>query len=377
MKCSGQPALAARCPNESGPNAIWGTECHDFSEQQLRLHFAGKAMSFDHILDREQRTLLHDYCHFVVDKVVTPFIAGAHTHHIGIEERLEIITDLVWGTGDFLVTRTMGTVTDALLIDLKTGFHDVTVPENSQFAIYALGARKRYSVNGIIIVIGYLPRIESRDVPWEKWVMTQDDLDRWEKDVVEKATKAKAIIDGLEAATYVAGDHCTFCPAQGVCTALTQKLSDDSDILLSALPIDPTVQKMVVPPAMLTPEQRGRLLEIKQDLISYLESVEELALADMKTGVQIPGYKLVEGGTRRKWLEIDPEMVANELKGLGIDDPWQRKLITLGEVEKTIGKGKIGMLTEKSQPTIMIVPMSDKRVAIAPAQAVDMLTDLA
>lgn len=377
MNCSGEPFLSSRCPKTTNPNAEWGTECHNFAEGQLKEHLKGNSMRFDHINDVEQRELVKAYCYFVVDKVITPFIHGTDSNEVGIEEKLVIMEDIVWGTGDVTMVRRIAERVDGLVLDLKTGYHDVKVKENSQFSIYGLGLRKKYGITGNITVIGYLPRITEREVPYEVWVMTPADLDRWEADVTKKATKAFNILQGKEAPEFTAGEWCTWCPAQGICPVLNKQLEDEADIMLASAPMEKPFESQVTPVHMLTPAQRSMVLRNKDAIEAYLNSVEALALEDAKAGVKIPGFKLVEGQTKRGWLKADENLIAGELQKLGVKDPWQKKLIGIGEVESQIGKGKIAALTAKNEAKLLLVPESDKRVGIAAAPAsANLLTDL-
>ncbi len=378
MNCSGQPALAKDCPRSSNAAAEWGTHCHEMSEEQLANFLAGKPMTFDHIQDHEKRDVVQGYCEFVINKVYANFIRGADKSEAFIEAQVVIVDGSVYGTADFVVLRDFKGVRDACVVDLKTGFNDVVVPQNKQFANYAVGVKKKFNVNGTIRAIGYLPRIREREVPYEQWVITPEELNKWEADINAKASSALAILQGNAEPVYNAGDHCRWCPAEGKCPARNALLQVDAGAeLLSDLVTAETFVAQVPPPTALSIEQRARLYAVKDQIEAYLASVESLLIADAQAGAEVPGHKLVLSSTRRGWIKGSEETIAEELITRGVDDPWQKKIITIGEVERKLGKGKIDDLTEMSTPTVLLVKESDKRAAIAADSAINnLLTDI-
>ena len=54
-----------------------------------------------------------------------------------------------------------------------------------------------------------------------------------------------------------------------------------------------------------------------------------------------------------------------ELIKLGIQDPYRKSLITLGNAEEIIGKDAVNKLTVKPMPTPKIAPLSDRREALS------------
>lgn len=349
------------------------------SEEQLTNYLAGKPMTFDHITDYEKRDVVEGYCDFVVNKVYLNFIRGADKSEAFVEAKVVVLEEAVYGTSDFVVVREFQGTRDACVVDLKTGFNDVIIPENKQFANYSVGVMRKFGINGKIIAIGYLPRIASREVPYEKWEISQEQLLEWEVKIHSKATKALAILNGTEAPEYTAGDHCTWCPAEGKCVARLTMLNVGAgeDLLTELVDSKAPAETIIPSPQSLTPEQRARLLSVKEEVIAYLGSVESLAIADMQSGTQLPGFKLVLSQTRRGWIKGNEDDIASTLVTRGVKDPWQKKIITIGEVEKKLGKGKIDDLTELSTPSVLIVKESDKRPALAANAAINnLLTDV-
>lgn len=400
MNCVGQPALAKGYPSKSNKNAEWGTECHDYAKVILRAYFdENKPMVFEHILDREQRALVQGYCDFCVEKVYNNFIRGSQTHSAHVEVNLESLTDIVYGTGDFIGVREFQDIRDCVVVDLKTGFHDVKVPENKQFINYAIGAKKQFNINGKLILIGYLPRIVDREVPYEKWEIPAADIDKWEAEIADKGRRALQMYRGEIPIVTTPGEaQCEWCPV--VCRDRFKQIEEDSgvsvigDNLLTDLN---TVQTATVTTAVgelvpiygplspfelpdiesYTPEQLGKIIPRIGDFEAFFDSIKHRAERLLTAGVKVPGLKLVATQTKRGWMKGAEEAIAEELKKLGVEDPWQKKLVGIGVVEAEIGKGKINALTTMSTPTITVAPESDKRVAYDPARDEKLLTDMA
>jgi hypothetical protein len=83
---------------------------------------------------------------------------------------------------------------------------------------------------------------------------------------------------------------------------------------------------------------------------------------------------MVEGRSLRRWSnekEVSKKLEAS----LDEDDVWQRKLVTVAQAEKLIGKKEFVVLfaDDVSRPTgkPTIAPKSDKREALSPALEFD------
>ena len=73
-------------------------------------------------------------------------------------------------------------------------------------------------------------------------------------------------------------------------------------------------------------------------LADYARDLEEYAQQALLDGHQIPGWKLVEGRSTRKW--IDQDAAFRQMQAAGIDEAmlYTRTPISLTVAEKMIGK---------------------------------------
>jgi len=115
-------------------------------------------------------------------------------------------------------------------------------------------------------------------------------------------------------------------------------------------------------PALLTTEEIAEILGKIDDLVSWGNDIKDFALAEALKGVTIPGYKLVEGRSTRKYTS--EEDVIKVVEGAGLD-PFEKKLLSITELTKRIGKARFIELVYKyvykpaGKPTLVIE--SDKR----------------
>ena len=132
--------------------------------------------------------------------------------------------------------------------------------------------------------------------------------------------------------------------------------------------IDERLDTIVLPPSReLTVEQISNVLAMKAIMTGYFEAVEDEALDRMSSGVDVPGFKLVRGRSRRVW-EDEEEAERMLRKHLG-DKCYKRTLLSPAQAEKIIDKKTVAKYTEIEEGKFTIARTSDKR------KAVNLITD--
>ena len=121
-------------------------------------------------------------------------------------------------------------------------------------------------------------------------------------------------------------------------------------------------------------------MKISAGLKDWVDGIKDLALKEALEGDGIPGFKVVEGRANRKYTVPD-EQIAQAAVEAGYDESlvWERKLLTLSNMEKLVGKKAFpeifkGMW-EKPEGKPTLVPDSDKRPAIAGSNAEEDFAD--
>ena len=107
----------------------------------------------------------------------------------------------------------------------------------------------------------------------------------------------------------------------------------------------------------------------------YIDAVEEYAIKQSKDlAKKWPGFKLVEGQSRRKWAKDDDSIIAEIHEKLPEYDPCEQKLKSFTTVEKELGKelfSTIKDLVIKPSGKPILVPDSDKREELSTSVLTD------
>ena len=122
-------------------------------------------------------------------------------------------------------------------------------------------------------------------------------------------------------------------------------------------------------PPLLTDDEVEFILARVDELIAWASDIKEYALQAALRGKRWDGWKLVEGRANRRY--IDEQAVAQAVIEAGYD-PYESTLRGITAMEKALGRVAfhelLAPLVEKPQGKPTLVPLSDKRPAIATAQ---------
>ncbi len=264
-----------------------------------------------------------------------PFIAS---------EVLVDFSDVVpegFGSSDIVIAYDGG----IYVLDYKHGRGvEVSCEHNPQLMIYAYGSllmfEALYDILDINMVI-IQPRLNNIS----EWSCKKDELVDWANNEV----KPKATLAFEGKGEYKCGPWCKFCKAKFECRHRAEQM----------LKLEGYVAK---DPALLTTEEIAEILGKIDDLVSWGNDIKDFALTEALKGVTIPGYKLVEGRSTRKYTS--EEDVIKVVEGAGLD-PFEKKLLSITELTKRIGKARFIELVDKyvykpaGKPTL--VEESDKR----------------
>ena len=364
IDCTPSPRLEESFENKSSSFAEEGTLAHEFAEFFLRC-FTGDKDGSDAIEDLEilrnqeyysDEMELHVQKH--VDYVIQQFTEAERLTPdavLLIEKKVDI-THLIedgFGTCDVIIIAD-GTME---VIDLKYGMGiRVSAEDNSQLKLYASGALEEYEmlydIHTVRLTITQ-PRMDSIS----SWEISTEDLIKWGQDVV----KPKALEAYAGAGEQVVGEHCHFCRAAPKCKAqlelakaTAQKAFTDDEVQLIS------DEELI--------DMYAKIPLIKK----WFDKVTDHLYQEALDGKKWAGYKLVDGQSRRGWLD--------EAKAIGVlqseyDERHylSTKLKGIGDIEKLVGKKEFPVLLgevvgfTKTAPSL--VPESDKRPALGIDQA--------
>lgn len=240
--------------------------------------------------------------------------------------------------------------TDARLhiVDYKYGEGVLVSAENNlQAIIYAkaLMLHKKLTLPHWYPVFIHIYQPRARDAgesPVHTWDTTAGEINRLAEEIALTATKILLHQKNPKAEVVFAPSEkaCRWCPAKGFCAARQEELVKDIQVLAT---IDPA-PKHFPPVCSISVRQFSAILKHKDQIIKWLNDAEEYALQHMKSGGQIPGFKLVTSrGGNRYWS--NPKAAAAHLLKtiLKREEVIEEKVISPGAAEKLLGKNKFSV----------------------------------
>ena len=374
--------LAAGVPDEGSPYAAEGTAAHAYAELELsyRLGHITKRQYSGRLKKHkatewwgpEMEEAVDDYATEVMNIVEGLRLEGGHPA-VELEQRVDYSEYVPGGFG----TADVAVLSEGVLhvIDLKYGKGvPVSAEGNPQLRLYALGAALKYQMIyefGEVRMTIVQPRLGSSSTD----SMPYGELLRWAEEVV--APRAR-LADAGEGAYSPGESQCRWCRAKAACRARAEAnlKAACEDFSLDSLPEGPDEVDLSVPqPELLSAEEVAALLPILPRIEAWAKDVQEWALEQARDhGVAFPGYKLVEGRSNRKVVQPGAAMDALAAEGFAASD-YQKpaELVPLGKLEKLLGKARfaevLGAYVDKPAGKPALVPSSDKRPAIDPAEA--------
>ncbi len=91
-------------------------------------------------------------------------------------------------------------------------------------------------------------------------------------------------------------------------------------------------------PLLISPEEAGKILEKAADIKAWLGDLENLVFTNLMDGTPVAGWKLIEGRSNRKLVDEEKVVAAMKAAGYGEALLYDRKLITLTQMESDFGK---------------------------------------
>jgi len=353
MACPGSLKAEERFPDESSPFAELGTAAHELCEHCLENNIEDVALciggSFnDHIVDDNMATAVQTYVNFVraTEAEEAPAL-------LRLEQRFSL-EDLdppmpMFGTSDCTI---YGKETGNLwIIDYKHGQGvAVDVEDNAQLKYYALGAvlkiGNKAPINQVHTAI-VQPRASHRDGSIRTYSYTKAEILDFGTDLIDAAHAALA-----PDAPLIAGDHCKFCKAAGVCSALRG----------NALAVAQDEFGVIKSVDDLTPEEIGAYMDKLPLVEEWIKSLRRHAHTMLEAGTSVPGFKLVEKRPTRRWKNQEELLDWAASENLEDEEIFEKKIKSPAQIEKVVGKKNVPSDLIMSVSTgLSMVPDTDRR----------------
>jgi len=372
MTCTPSANLEAQFPDEGSEFAREGTFAHELFEMEMNYileRLTGKdyktrraALMKNAFYSQE----LEDYVQEAVDFATERIREIKHECKdpvIMVEKRLDFSNWVPegFGTGDLVI------VADGIVevMDLKYGKGIYVDPlSNSQLRLYGLGAINElshlYDIFRVRMTV-LQPRLHN----FGSEELHADVLLDWAANEV----KPLAAMAWEGKGEFVAGEHCTscFCKARYTCPARAAQA-----IAIAQQEFGAIEDAQPPLPESLSMDRIAELLPKADIVIDWFNDLKAYALKQAtEHNTIVPGYKMVEGRSNRKYS--DQDAVAAKLVASGVPEEviYERSLLGITAMEKAVGKKVFaevldGLIVKpEGKPTL--VPVSDKRPALASA----------
>lgn len=331
LLCSARVTLG---PGEdtTSPAAEEGTRLHELAEELL-------AVWHEHPSTSEDWEKISGYVKYVEGYKFNPEV------NVLIEEKCDLLSvtgEAHHGTIDALI------ISDKYMeiIDLKTGRSRVE-PTTEQLKMYAAACVYEVDFEGKEVVCTVHQYGDSHSYTWKT-----DELLAW-------ADQVRQYVDSAEELA-AAGVHnynpsekaCRYCPHITDCEA--QRAMRDA---LAA-------SDFAVPDEDLG-DALGTYLSMVPALEAWCFAVRERVGMRLKKGKPVPGFKLVEARSVRKWRTD----AGQKLFALLGDAAYDKKLIGITAADKLVDAKTMQDLTDKPRGAPTVAPEDDRRPAINDAAA--------
>lgn len=374
LACTPSAVLESYEPVQpSSPFAQEGTDAHTLAELKLQLalgyitneefntrfeHFKTTTEYYDEVFE--------EYVQAYVDEVLmiirTDYEGQEVKVHLEVLVTFEDVVPGGRGTSDVVIVGK-----DFIhIVDLKFGKGvPVSAIDNTQLRLYALGALNNFRLDGVFQDVRMTiiqPRLYDITTDHVKVV----DLNDWAVNYVKpRADMAKQGLGDL-----VPGDHCKFCKRKGKCEALGQMQLDLAVAQFDDAIVTIDNEPKVLEPHEMTPEMLSKIMTIGPKFIDWFKDVQVHAKKIMlSTDIEVPGFKIVEGRSRR--LLTNPDAIAEKLRTSGFAESeylTEPDLLGITALEKNVGKKLFtelcGEYIIKPAGSPTVVPATDRRAAL-------------
>lgn len=358
LKCTPSARLEEKFPNKTSSYMEEGTLAHAIAEFKVKSYFLEpipkatytrrlNKLKKEQYFDTEMLAHTDTYLEYIKGMAMQtntkPFVA--------VEQTVDYSKYVPEGFGTADCILISGETLQ--VIDFKYGKGvAVSAEDNPQMKLYALGAlelyKAFYNIKNIKMSI-VQPRIDNIS---EAEITLEELLDWAENTVKSQAEKA---FMGL--GEYVQGEHCRFCRAKGACEFRANENMKAVE----------EIKKIKESNGVLTTEEVGEMLTKTEGVEQWIKDLKEHALEELLKGEDIPGWRAVEGRSNRKIVDVDKAFEILEENGFEQAILYERKPLTLTQLEKVVGKTKlkeaIGDYIEKPKGAPTLAKETDKRSA--------------
>ncbi len=356
MACPPSARLCEKLEDTESDYAKEGSLAHEIGELKLKRKLIPHVLSaqkFGSLMKKLKENELYQeeiqgYTDEYVDFVMEIYCGSKTTPFVAIEQKVSFEKYVPGGFGTADCILIYG---DTLhVIDFKYGKGVlVEAEENKQMLLYALGAYLEYNF-----------LYDFKNIKMSIVQPRLNNIDSWECSIeylleFAELAKEKGALADLGKGDFNAGEHCKFCGIKRTCRERAEKN------------LELAKYEFKKPPEI-SNEELGEILKKAQDLVTWANDLKEYALAEVLKGNGVNGWKAVNGRTSRSFTNTDEAIKVLVENGAKEEMLYERKWLTLAQMEKTIGKKEFNevlkdyIVVTPGKPTLVLE--SDKRPAI-------------
>lgn len=304
LNCPGSIKASEGLPSKSSSYAEEGTHAHSVAEKAL---LTGK-------IDAGGDAELEDCIRIYVDTV--NFIRNTFAVKLEQIEQKVYHVDLpnYGGTADYFAIYEDDGEMVLHIVDYKHGMGvAVDVYENKQVLSYALIISSNYP--------GLIDKFRATIV--QPRATENDDVQDWEFPLERVQRHEASVREAMQQQHLKAGKHCRWCPVAPRCEELRAELLRTAQHEFDEVISETEVSRYL------------EILELGPAISSVMNTCHEKLLLAARQGVELPGHKVIERKSHRRW-RADTEQTLAELSKAGVEEEQliERKLITPAKAEK-------------------------------------------
>ena len=305
--CPGSRLAEEGRPDISSAAAVEGTTAHELLERCLN---EDASVSFP---DTEMQSAVMEAFRWVQKWVQLGY-------NLYVENQVdpsELLGNETWGTADIILIKE----NHVIVADFKYGKgREVLAEGNEQLLAYAAGVQcslnipVKFGTSYTLVILQ--PRLPSGSTVKTVEFTHDEIIAEWE--YLNKVVNATYVYNAARVPEY---DACYYCKARLDCKERTEQATNATTEAFAAVLGRPTVEQEAtlclsdMPLTEMSDEHLSELFDMKDVVNSLFKDIGELIEARIRKGCDIPGYKIVQGAKRRKWVFTDDEL-RKKFKGM-------------------------------------------------------------
>lgn len=243
------------------------------------------------------------------------------------------------------------------VFDYKHGRMFVPAVDNYQGAFYMIGAVRDLQERGLPLPLTVTfhiiqPNCYHHDGVIRTWTLTLEELYTWWEKIWAAAQRA-----GTH--EFNTGSWCEYCPGTASCTAHWEKTQGYLNQVIAMQPLESPSAEQIA--------ERKRMLDEAMTFIKQQQQAVDVLAYHMveNQGKHVPGYKLVQRNTHRKYIEGAADILLALRPDLADKALKPRELISPPNLIKIIDNDVSSLLMYKPEAGKRLVPVESKGAAVA------------